>query len=250
MNAEIAPGVRRLGTRWVNWYVVEDGARLTVVDAGLPQYWDQLTAALAAMGRQISDVEAVVLTHNHFDHLGCAERVRAESGGRAYIHPADAAVARGDERPKPPPGALGLARRLGFIIWIAHLASQGGLGLTPITELTTFTDDEQLDVPGRPRVIATPGHSPGHCSLLLAERGVLFAGDALATFDPTTRTRGPRLLSINADREQALASLSRLERTAAATVLPGHGAPWRGDVAEAVRRAWEASGVGESRHRD
>jgi glyoxylase-like metal-dependent hydrolase (beta-lactamase superfamily II) len=81
MNAEIAEGVRRLGTRWVNWYIVEDGARLTVVDARLPQYWDQLTAALAAMGRGISDVEAVVLTHNHFDHIGCAERVRAESGG-------------------------------------------------------------------------------------------------------------------------------------------------------------------------
>jgi hypothetical protein len=39
MNAEIAEGVRRLRTRWVNWYIVEDGARLTVVDAGLPQYW-------------------------------------------------------------------------------------------------------------------------------------------------------------------------------------------------------------------
>jgi glyoxylase-like metal-dependent hydrolase (beta-lactamase superfamily II) len=211
------------------------------VDAGLPQYWDQLPAALAAMGRRISDVDAVVLTHNHFDHLGCAERLRTESGSRAYIHPADAAVARGDERPKPPPGALGLARHLGFIIFIAHLASQGGMGLTPITELTSLTDGEQLDVPGRPRVIATPGHSPGHCSLLLGERGVLFAGDALATFDATTRTRGPRLLSINADRGQALASLSQLERTGATTVLPGHGAPWRGDVGEAIRRAREAS---------
>jgi glyoxylase-like metal-dependent hydrolase (beta-lactamase superfamily II) len=243
MNAEVADGVRRLGTFWVNWYVVEDGGRLTVVDAGLPQYWDQLTASLAAMGRRLSDVEAVVLTHNHLDHLGCAERLRAESGGRAYIHPADAAVARGEERPKPPPGALDAARRLGFIIFMAHVASQGGMGLTPITEAAPLADGEQLDVPGRLRVIATPGHTPGHCSLLLGERGVLFAGDALATFDATTRTRGPRLLSINADREQALASLSQLERAGATTVLPGHGAPWRGDVAEAVRRAREASAV-------
>ena len=37
MNAEVADGVSRLGTRWVIWYVVEDGAHLTVVDAGLPQ---------------------------------------------------------------------------------------------------------------------------------------------------------------------------------------------------------------------
>jgi glyoxylase-like metal-dependent hydrolase (beta-lactamase superfamily II) len=244
MSAEVAERVRRLGTRWVNWYVVEDGDGLAVVDAGLPQYWDQLPAALTAMGRRLSDVQAVVLTHNHYDHLGCAERVRAESGGRAYIHPADAAVARGDERPKPPPGALRLVPRLGFLIFVAHVASQGGLGLTPITELTIFADGDVLEVPGRPRVIATPGHSPGHCSLLLEDRGVLLAGDALATFDATTRTRGPRLLSINADREQALASLSRLESTGATTVLPGHGAPWRGDVAEAVRRARDAGRAG------
>jgi glyoxylase-like metal-dependent hydrolase (beta-lactamase superfamily II) len=236
--------VRRLGTRWVNWYVVEEGDGLTVVDAGLPQYWDQLPAALAAMGRRMSDVQAVLLTHNHFDHLGCAERVRAESGGRAYIHPADAAVARGDERPKPPPGAVRVVRRLGFVIFMAHIASQGGLGLTPITELATFADGDVLDVPGRPRVIATPGHSPGHCSILLEDRGVLLAGDALATFDATTRTRGPRLLSTNADHEQALASLSRLEATGATTVLPGHGAPWRGDAAEAVRHARDAHQAG------
>jgi glyoxylase-like metal-dependent hydrolase (beta-lactamase superfamily II) len=240
MNVEVAAGVHRLGTRWVNWYLVEEGGSFTVIDAGLPQYWDQLPAALAAMGRGMSDVQAVVLTHNHLDHLGCAERVRAESGGRAYIDPADAAVARGDERPKPPPGALGLMRHLGMIVFAAHTASQGGMGLTPITELETFTDGDQLDVPGHPRVIATPGHSPGHCSLLLEQSGVLFAGDALATFDAATRSRGPRLLSINADRDQALASLSRIEGTGATTVLPGHGGPWRGDVAEAVRRAREA----------
>jgi glyoxylase-like metal-dependent hydrolase (beta-lactamase superfamily II) len=96
----------------------------------------------------------VLLTHNHFDHLGCAERVRAESGGRAYIHPADAAVARGDERPKPPPGAVRVVRRLGLVIFMAHIASQGGLGLTPITELATFADGDVLDV-------AHPFRSPG-----------------------------------------------------------------------------------------
>jgi glyoxylase-like metal-dependent hydrolase (beta-lactamase superfamily II) len=243
MSVEVAPGVGRLGTRWVNWYVVEEDGRLTVVDAGLPQYWDQLPAALATMGRGLADVEAVVLTHNHFDHLGCAERVRAESGGRAYIHADDAAVARGDERPKPPQGALRLGRHPGLYLFMAYVASQGGMGLTPVTELVPFGDGDELDVPGRPRVMATPGHSPGHCSFVLEDRGVLLAGDALVTFDPITRTRGPRLLSINADREQALASLGRLEGTGVTTLLPGHGAPVRGDVGAAVRQARETSGA-------
>jgi glyoxylase-like metal-dependent hydrolase (beta-lactamase superfamily II) len=116
------------------------------------------------------------------------------------------------------------------------------MGLAPLTEVTGLSDGEQLDVPGSPRVIATPGHTPGHCSLLLADHGVLFAGDALTTFDPTTRTRGPRLPSINADRQQALASLSRLEPTDAMMVLPGRGAPWRAGIVEAVRRARESAG--------
>ncbi|MBV9047053.1 MAG: MBL fold metallo-hydrolase [Solirubrobacterales bacterium] len=237
MSVEVADGVWRLGTRWVNWYFIQDGDRLTVVDAGLPQYWDQLPAALGAIGRRISDVDGVFLTHAHFDVLGSAERVRAESGGQAYIHPADAAIARMQEHPKPRRAALAQLWRPGLVIFMAHLVSQGGMGLAPLTQLATVSDDEHLDLPGHPRVIATPGHTPGHCSLLLAERGVLFSGDALTTFDATTRTRGPRLMSINADRQQALASLSRLELADAKTVLPGRGAPWRGGIAEAVRRA-------------
>jgi glyoxylase-like metal-dependent hydrolase (beta-lactamase superfamily II) len=238
----VADGVHRLGTRWVNWYLIEDGHRLTVVDAGLPQYFDQLPAALAAIGRSLSDVEAVILTHCHFDVLGSAERIRADSGGRAFIHPADAGIARMNTHPRPRPTALVNAWRPGLIIFMAHLVSQGGMGLAPLTELASLVDGDRLDVPGRPRVIASPGHTPGHCSLLLADRGVLFSGDALTTFDPAIRARGPRLLSINADRGQALASLSRLEQADAATVLPGHGAPWRGSVAEAVRHARHCAG--------
>lgn len=235
----VADGVHRLGTRWVNWYLIEDGDGLTVVDAGLPQYWDQLPAALAAIGRRLSDVEAVILTHRHFDVLGSAERVRAESGGSAFIHPADAEIARMQAHPRPT--ALANAWHPGWMIFMAHLVSQGGMGLAPLTELKDLVDDDRLDVPGRPRVIATPGHTPGHCSLLLADRGVLFSGDALTTFDPATRTRGPRLPSINVDRRQALASLSRLERTDAPTFLPGRGAPWRAGVVEAVRQARESA---------
>lgn len=85
MNGQVAEGVHRLGTRWVNWYLVQDGPALTVVDAGRPQYWEQLPEALAAIGRRVSDVEAVVLTHNHYDVLGSAERVRADSG--EGVHP-------------------------------------------------------------------------------------------------------------------------------------------------------------------
>jgi glyoxylase-like metal-dependent hydrolase (beta-lactamase superfamily II) len=47
---EIAPGVYRLGTRWINFYLVAEGTEFTLVDAGYPGYWKYLTAALDALG--------------------------------------------------------------------------------------------------------------------------------------------------------------------------------------------------------
>jgi glyoxylase-like metal-dependent hydrolase (beta-lactamase superfamily II) len=64
---EVAQGVHRFGSRFVNWYVVEDGRALTLVDAGLLGQWSQFTDAVERLGRRMADVEAIVLTHAHVD---------------------------------------------------------------------------------------------------------------------------------------------------------------------------------------
>lgn len=109
--------------------------------------------------------------------------------------------------------------------------------------MTPFADGDELDVPGRPRVLATPGHTEGHASLLLADRGVLFAGDALITADPLTGESGPRVPAdpLNLDTAQAHASLAQLERVDAGIVLPGHGEPWTQGASRAVERARAAA---------
>src|SRR5437773_1722509 len=91
---ELAPGVWRAGTELVNWYLVEDGGRVTIVDAGLPGYRPQLDRALARMGRGLGDVAAVILTHAHADHVGIAEPVRAELGVAVHVHADDEELAR------------------------------------------------------------------------------------------------------------------------------------------------------------
>jgi glyoxylase-like metal-dependent hydrolase (beta-lactamase superfamily II) len=71
---EIAEGVYRLGTSWVNFYLVAAEAEFTLVDAGYPGYWKYLSAALAALGARPDAIRAVIVTHHHADHAGTAER--------------------------------------------------------------------------------------------------------------------------------------------------------------------------------
>jgi glyoxylase-like metal-dependent hydrolase (beta-lactamase superfamily II) len=72
----------------VNWYLVEEGARLTAVDAGVPGFKGSLAADLAALGFGLGDIEAVILTHSDGDHTGVAQALR-DGGARVLIHSAD-----------------------------------------------------------------------------------------------------------------------------------------------------------------
>jgi glyoxylase-like metal-dependent hydrolase (beta-lactamase superfamily II) len=140
------------------------------------------------------------------------------------------------------PPMLGMVRALArpyFARYLAHIVRTGGARTPAVAEVGTFADGERLDVPGRPRVIHVPGHTPGECALHLEDRDALFSGDALVTLDTGSGATGPRLLAppFAGDREQARASLDRLAGIEAGTLLPGHGEPWTGGVAEAVRIA-------------
>jgi glyoxylase-like metal-dependent hydrolase (beta-lactamase superfamily II) len=231
---EIKPGVRRIGTGLVNVYLVEEAGAVTVIDAGMPGLFGDLVTELAAAGRTLDDVRAVVLTHAHSDHVGFAERIRRERGVPVRVHALDAALARGEvKNPSQGWGKVRPGPLLGFLVYgLRH----GGLSrVTPILEVATFDHGATLDLPGAPRVIHLPGHTPGSAALHVAARDALFVGDALATRSVTTGARGPQIAPFTADAAAALDSLSRLEGLEAGVVLPGHGEPWTGGVGEAVR---------------
>ncbi len=181
---------------------------------------------LAERGRSVADVGAVVITHAHADHLGSAARLHEESGARVLVHAADADVVR-TGGPKPPPSFFADAWRPRFARYLLHAAGTGGKRIKGVPAVGTFADGDVLDVAGRPRVLHTPGHTPGHCALLLEDRGVLFSGDALVTLDTVTGATGPRLIRWNDDADEAAASYERLRALDVPLVLPGHGAPWR-----------------------
>ena len=63
---------------------------------------------------------------------------------------------------------------------------------TAVDGAETFSGDDVLDVPGSPRVVATPGHTRGHCAIQFETKGVLFVGDALCTRNPSQVVSAPR----------------------------------------------------------
>jgi glyoxylase-like metal-dependent hydrolase (beta-lactamase superfamily II) len=100
-------------------------------------------------------------------------------------------------------------------------------------------DGETIDVPGTPRVVHAPGHTPVSAAVLLEDRRVLLTGDVMATRNALTGRVGPQIMpsGLNEDTERAFASLDALGGISAGLLLPGHGEPWTGGVAEAVTRA-------------
>jgi glyoxylase-like metal-dependent hydrolase (beta-lactamase superfamily II) len=239
MSATVAPGVHRLGSPLVNFYLVESPDGLTLVDAGLKGYFGQLEPLLSGLGRSLADIDAVVLTHGHGDHVGVAERVRTESPAPVLIHPGDEEMAR-TGKPQPREGSLRpYFRHAAMYRLVAEFARRGAMP-TKVGEMSPFPPaGGRLDVPGGLSAVPTPGHSHGHCALLLEDQGVLFVGDALCTYHPLIGRRGPQLMPapFASSVEQAVESLGAVADTGAQILLPGHGEPWREGAASAVEAA-------------
>jgi glyoxylase-like metal-dependent hydrolase (beta-lactamase superfamily II) len=243
MLPTLAPGVWRAGDSLVNFYIVAEGSDLTLVDAGLPSHWSQLEAAVLSLGRSVHDIRAVLLTHAHPDHYGLAERLRSEVGARVWAHTLD--IPTLGARPSLPVVWRSVSALLPYLRYgpsallaPVHLIRSGAIRIQRVREVTGVEHDQVLDIPGRPRVIHVPGHTPGSAAFAFDSLGMLFTGDALVTVDTAIARVGPRVLcgAFTQDTHQALRSLDRLA-TDNRVLLPGHGEPWSHGSREAVRLA-------------
>ena len=241
IELDVAKGIHRIEDAYTNWYLIEDDGRLTIVDCGTPSSWGSFRHVLSQIDRRPTDVEAVVLTHGHFDHLGFAERARSELGVPVLVHEADASLT------KKPLSYKHERSRLPYLMVpkampiVGALLADRAFWPTPVEKVETFTDGT-LPVPGSPTVVFIPGHTFGHCALHLADRDTVIAGDAIVTLNPYTGSTGPQIVAraATADSQMNLIALDALAGTGATTVVTGHGPVWTAGAAEAVRRARRA----------
>jgi glyoxylase-like metal-dependent hydrolase (beta-lactamase superfamily II) len=240
LTARVSEGVHLLTAAHVNCYLVEVEHGLLLVDTGLPNMWPLLMQSLSELGRRPQDLTGIVLTHAHFDHLGCAARLQSELGLRIWAHHGDHYLAAHPyrykhERPRLPyPLRYPRGARV-----LAQMARAGALRVRGVEGLIDLDRAGAEPIPGAPQVIFSPGHTAGHCALHWADRDVILTGDALVTLDPYTGITGPQIVAraATADSAQAVTSLDALAATGAAVALTGHGVPWRDGIVSAVEQA-------------
>ena len=233
---EVAHGIHHFSTSPFNWYVIEDAAGLTVVDAGFPGHYREFVSGIESIGFKIADIEAIILTHCHADHTGFAERLRRETDATVYVHKDDQ-VAVGRRYQLPWLGLLSNAWRPFVAHLLLHAIANGILTTPRIKSSTAFEDGDILNVPGQPHVIHMPGHTPGEVAFYLPERQVLFSGDTLVTQNLMSGRATPPQVpvrSLNENTKQATKALRFLAELGDVTLLPGHGKPWHGDIGKLV----------------
>jgi glyoxylase-like metal-dependent hydrolase (beta-lactamase superfamily II) len=191
--------------------IVDEQNDNTLVDAGLPDQMEAISAALVEAGIGVRDLRRIIFTHQDLDHVGSGAALVRQSGARVLAHPADAPYIEGSLRPlKPSPEMLQQRPQVRKVL--EHLE--------PVRIDEYVENGTRLDLAGGTKVISTPGHTPGHISLYLERSKVLIAGDALTSERGSLNGPNP---SMTLEMRTALQSIRRLADLEVDTIVCYHG---------------------------
>jgi glyoxylase-like metal-dependent hydrolase (beta-lactamase superfamily II) len=219
---QVQPGLWRIVFNFpasTNCWLWQESDGLTLIDAGHPWNGNDILTAAKAIGESI---KRIIITHAHPDHAGAAAEVAAQSNADVFVHHTEAGFLQGTACMADAPGSflcrcvLGTGRMLRM------------LNPPPVKDVIPVAEGETV---GSLKVLHTPGHTPGSISLCSEDGGTLFCGDNVCTSFGVVHKALPWF---TLDQSTQSASLRRYTDLPAHLLLPGHGPPYRGDVARAL----------------
>jgi len=181
-----------------------------VVDTGTGMFADTMLEELSKLV-PLRKVGRIVLTHCHYDHMGGAAKVQKATGGRIYLHEAEAGpIMAGDN-------TLAISEMFG--------SKPQQVDLEPLKEGQKLKlGDEELEV------VHTPGHSPGSIVLHEPKSASAVVGDTVFTDGGVGRWDLP-----GGELAELISSLRRLQKMQLKNMYPGHGPYTEGDAQQHLR---------------
>ncbi|MCL6438647.1 MAG: MBL fold metallo-hydrolase [Rubrobacteraceae bacterium] len=224
----LAPGVYRVDAvgipNAVNVLLLENDDGWTLVDTGVAGSVRRIREALGTLGSGPEEIRRIFLTHQHSDHTGglpgmlqIAPQAEVGAAGR------EAEVISGRRAPDVQEGRL-----------LRLMSSRTALPTAPVGKVL-----HEGDFVSGFRIIATPGHTLGHVSLLRDDDGLLFTADAFGCMPRRLRVGVRRAFCT--DYELARRSARKLLEEEFATVVFSHGGTLRAGARAALRAALERS---------
>lgn len=241
---EVAPNVFRAVGTDVNVVILRDGDALTLIDGGYPGDVGAVEGAIRSLGRRPEDVQGMLLTHAHIDHMGAIVAFHDRYGIPVFTDPTEVAHARRDYLEQATgKDFLPMLHRHGVLPWLLRIARAGATRSLSVGDARGFGSNGPLDLPGAPVPVPTHGHTSGHAAYHLPQHGVVVTGDALVTAHPLSKVRGPQLLPPVFDHggQDTVAALDHLAVLDAEMIVPGHGPAVFMSIAAAVEQARERS---------